>query len=457
MADEQKPEETALPILAVPGGKSLRQFSGYIDEEFHKSLRGTKACDVYREMADNDAVLGGFLQALEALVGSTEQSFEPAEDTDEAKAIAERFEKMRGDMVTPWPAVVNEILQAAIYGRSMLVPLFKVCRGNNPSKKLHSRYNDGVWAWRDWSPRPPESIERFEFSALDDDDGELLGFGQRTEPDYNLRYIPRARVLLFRFMARKDNPEGRSLLRNAYPSYYRATMLEAIEAIGIERNLAGLPVMEVPPEVMDPNAPAAKKAVRAAYEKFVKHLRQDTLAGCVIPSEVIPGTGNASGYKLKLLASAGRQVADTDAIIKRYQSRMLMSVLDQLSSLGQDKVGSFALAGKHMSMLAMSIDRIMCIIDEVINREALPVVMQLNGWDERLTPRHTHGPVDEKSLAEIAAYYQQLTAAGGIVPTAEDDQWLRAQGGLPVAEIVGETTVAPVDGDVTQEVTDAAT
>ena len=417
--------------MAVPGGKSLKQFAGYIQEEFHKKLEGPKACKVFREMADNDAALGGFQAALEALVGATEQKFDPADDTPEAKVIAERFEKMRGDMASTWPTVVTEILQAAVYGRALLVPLYKICRGPQDTLRLTSKYDDGVFAWRDWSPRPPESIERHEFSTDPDDDGAVLGFWQRTEPDYRLRYIPRSRVLLFRFKSRKDNPEGRSLYRNAYPSWYRADKLEIIEAIGIERMLAGLPVMEIPMQFMDKNASADNKATRKSYEDFVAKLRQDNMAGVVIPSSTIPGTLNASGYKLTLLNGGARSTANTDVVIKRYQSRMLLSVLAQLLLLGQDKVGSFALADSHMSLLALAIDRILTSIDEVINREAVPMIMKLNGWEEKLSPVHTHGPVDEKTLTEVAAYYATLTQSGGIVPCDADEEWLRSQGGLP--------------------------
>ena len=58
--------------------------------------------------------------------------------------------------------------------------------------------------------------------------------------------IPMSKALLFRTKSRKNNPEGRSILRNAYRSWYFKRRIQEIEGIGIERDLAGLPVMHGP-------------------------------------------------------------------------------------------------------------------------------------------------------------------------------------------------------------------
>lgn len=58
--------------------------------------------------------------------------------------------------------------------------------------------------------------------------------------------IPMSKAMLFRTESVKDNPEGRSILRNAYRSWYFKRRIQEIEAIGIERDLAGLPVIHAP-------------------------------------------------------------------------------------------------------------------------------------------------------------------------------------------------------------------
>jgi hypothetical protein len=64
--------------------------------------------------------------------------------------------------------------------------------------------------------------------------------------------------------------------------------MEEIEAIGIERELAGLPVVYVPPEVLTDDD---KTAVKAAYERLAKDIRRDEQAGVVLPA-VYDAQGN---------------------------------------------------------------------------------------------------------------------------------------------------------------------
>lgn len=77
--------------------------------------------------------------------------------------------------------------------------------------------------------------------------------------------------MLFRTESVKDNPEGRSILRNAYRSWYFKRRIQEIEAIGIERDLAGLPVIHAPErlEIWDSQDPDMVK-INAALITMVK-------------------------------------------------------------------------------------------------------------------------------------------------------------------------------------------
>ncbi|MGI6498023.1 MAG: hypothetical protein ACOX0U_04265 [Oscillospiraceae bacterium] len=52
--------------------------------------------------------------------------------------------------------------------------------------------------------------------------------------------------MIFRTKSRKGSPEGRSILRNAYRSWYFKRRIQEIEGIGIERDLAGFPTLTAP-------------------------------------------------------------------------------------------------------------------------------------------------------------------------------------------------------------------
>ena len=59
-------------------------------------------------------------------------------------------------------------------------------------------------------------------------------------------YIPLNKSLYYRTTSINGDPSGRSILRNAYTSYEYLNNLQAIEAIAVERELAGIPVARIP-------------------------------------------------------------------------------------------------------------------------------------------------------------------------------------------------------------------
>src|SRR5690606_2491763 len=107
---------------------------------------------------------------------------------------------------------------------------------------------------------------------------------QVAPPSYNKVVIPMSKGLLFRTEIARDNPEGRSLLRNAYRPWYFKKRIEEIEGIGIERDLAGLPVL-TPPEnvdIWDPENVEAQR-LRSRAESLVRNIRRDRSEGIVKP------------------------------------------------------------------------------------------------------------------------------------------------------------------------------
>ena len=65
MAEENKKVRAPLDVLGQTG---LDRASGYVYEEWLPQLSGTRANKVYREMRDNDAVVGAVLLAIESLI-----------------------------------------------------------------------------------------------------------------------------------------------------------------------------------------------------------------------------------------------------------------------------------------------------------------------------------------------------------------------------------------------------
>ena len=436
------------PILAEAGQTGLNVTRrGQVIEEWLPQLSGSKAVQVYREMSDNDASISAAVYLLEMLVRQVDWSISPTDSTASAESAAEFVESCMHDMSHTWSDFISEVMTMCVYGWSYFEINYKYRRGMNANKYFHSKFDDGKVGWRSIPIRAQDSLDFWELS----EDGDILGMYQRPAPSFQQKYIPIEKALLFRTRSHKNNPEGRSLLRGAYKSYYYLKRIQSIEAIGVERDLAGLPVMQVPPEIMHPNASSAQKAIRSNMENMVQKIKRDAYEGVVLPSEHTID-GSPTGYKLSLLASGGRRPIDVDAIIKRYESRIMMSFLAEMLLLGQDNVGSWALADSKTNILAMSIAALLDSITAVINREAIVKLCMFNGIDEKDWPVLKRGDMETADLAQLGSFIAATTGAGALVPDEGLEDHLRQMAGLPAkdsdAPSVLELVEEPEDFDI---------
>ena len=220
-----------------------KRYSGVFFEEFLPELRGSRGAAIYKEMADNDDVIGAILFAIENLIRQAEFTVSPGGKKPEDKEAAEFVEDCMNDMNgQTWTDTISEILSFLTYGWSVHEIVYKRRMGKNKDPRLNSKYDDGLIGWRKLAIRSQETLWRWEY----DENDELVGLSQIAPPDYLVRTIPLEKCLHFRTSSRKNNPEGRSILRNAYRSWYFKKHLQEVEGIGIERDLAGRHVLQPP-------------------------------------------------------------------------------------------------------------------------------------------------------------------------------------------------------------------
>jgi len=229
-------------------------------------------------------------------------------------------------------------------------------------------------------------------------------------------------------------PTHNSLLRRAFRSWWHLKRIQEIEAIGIERDLAGLPVVHVPQHIMSPTASASDASLRAMFEQLVQQIRRDEREGIVMPAET-DINGNPTGYKLSLLSTGGRRAIDTDATIRRYQRDIVTSVLHDWILLGQNAVGSFALASAKTEMSSVALNAVLDGIADVLNRIAVARLFALNPeFPREHWPKLVHGDVEAPALAEIGQYVAQLAGVGAIELDRKLERHLRRIAALPEME-----------------------
>lgn len=385
------------------GYSALPQFNGFVFGDFLPELQGARGRKTIREMLDNDPTIGAVMFGIEMAIRGVEyriQVDENAPDDERGQLIEESLH----DMSSPWPDKVSEIVGFCGFGWGLHEQIYKIRDG------INSKFSDGKIGWADWSLRGQESLLRWEF----DDVGNVLGMWQLGPPSYKEVFIPLEKALLFRTSIRMGNPEGRPLLRNAYTSWFFLKHIRIFEGIGIERDLAGFPLLRIPGRILaagsDKNANPQDVVALTGYQNFIEGVKIDEEHGAIIPSDLYTGT-NVPQYNFELLRSAGNKQFDTSQIIDRYKLEIAQTVLADFIQLGHSAVGSRALAESKTEMFNQSLRALLQVICSVVSDIAIPRLLRLNGMSTDMAPRLVHGDIERPDLQALAQY---LTALGDI-------------------------------------------
>lgn len=400
------------------GRTGAKHYGGIFYEEFLPELRGIRGVRVYEEMSENDDVCGAILFAIKMLIRQASWSVRAASSSAVDKRAAEFVESCLHDMQSTWTDTVSEILSFLIYGWSVHEIVYKRRMGHKKNPQLESKFDDGLIGWQKLPIRCQESLYQWEFDEHDN----LTAFVQMPAPKFDIIRIPAEKFLLFRTESRKDSPEGRSILRNAYRSWYFKKRIQEIEGIGVERDLAGFPVL-VAPESAGVWSPS-NAALLNMCNDFVSNIRRDAMEGLTIPA----------GWELKLLSTGGSRQFDTSKIIERYDTRIAMTVLADFLFLGHEQTGSWALSSDKTELFSMAIGAYLDMICEVFNRKAIPALIEMNrkSFSSAEYPMLIHGDIETQDLQKLGTFLKDMTGIGLITPDDELETYLREQANLPV-------------------------
>lgn len=379
------------PDFSEMGVTGLTRWGNYVYEEFLPQLLYPQAAKVYKEMSDNDPTIGAVIYMVKQLIKKAGWSVTPASESATDVAAAQFLQECMDDMSTTWDDFISETLSKFVYGFSFHEIVYKTRGGPNaPTSASRSKYSDGRVGWAKMPGRSQHTLYAWNF----EDNGDVKAFIQQSPPLFAQTTIPLCKGLLFRTEVARDNPEGRSLLRNAYRSWYFKKRIEEIEGIGIERDLAGLPMIQ-PPENVDIWDPTNQDAARikAIAENMVRNVRRDRSEGVVIPF----------GWAFTLMSTGGTRQFDTNAIINRWDNRIAITLLADIVMMGGDKVGSFALGEVKKSLLAASLESQNSSIADVLNKFAVPYLFKYNYFPGITNlPKITPGQVETPDIKELA-------------------------------------------------------
>lgn len=429
-AAQDAAEELAPPVFREIGTTGLNRAGGVINEEYLRELAGLNGVRIFKEMSENDPIAAAMTFSLSRLIERLPWKIQQAEDAGPTDVMAYEFiDSAFNDMDVPFMNVLEDILSMVPYGWSFLEANYKLRQGpENQLDWCRSQYRDNKIGWKNFRIRSQDTLMRWIY----DDKGNMLGLEQMDPNGGGLKPIPLAKALHFRTSTLKDNPEGRSLLRGAYRPWYFKKRIEEFEGIGVERDLAGLPVVEMPPEYFAANASAEIQGTRRVMEDLVKSVRNDTSAGVVMPVMYDEHGNKILGFSL--MASPGQKAFDTNAIVKRKSEEMAMSILMDFLMLGHQGVGSFALGTAKIDLWTMSIEALATIIATTFNEFGIKRLLRMNRIVCEKPPVLVFGDVAQTDLPSLGEFVKNMIDAGVLTPGPALEQYVREAADLPPEE-----------------------
>lgn len=457
MAKTKKANEGALLAadsgVAIPrislnesGLIGLRTTNGLIREESNNVFRFPQFLKVVNEMS-NDPTISAALNTLGMLINGAKWTVKPplnatAADLDRTKFI----ESCMNDMENTWPQFIAEVTTYLKYGFSVQEKVYRRRLTRNGSK-----YNDGFVGIRKISPRSQDTIRHWNFS---EDGRELESIGQTVvnlengaryqnlvNPVDGLIEINRNKFLLFSADSVKGNPEGRSILKSVYLPYKQLTLLKDQLMLGIAKDLSAIPIMGLPPKMMDPNGNPADIAAYQAYQTLVNNVAAGTQRGIIMPLMYDPDSGNPL-FDFKLLEAKGINKFDLPAIIKQLQNDILIALSCDVLSMTQQGTGTFSIKDTKTNLCSMAVEHRLNEIRDVLNSDLIAQLYALNGWSQENMPTFEFGDVvavDTEAFSKLI----QRTASVGLV---EVDRAIVNK----IREVIG---VPPLPSDVEVDTT----
>jgi len=386
------------------GTTGLREASGFVMEDYLPKLRSLqKRISTFKEMG-NDPTIGAVLYSIEMHLRNAEFTVTEHEEGSREQDI-EFIKDALEEMEFTFPEFLSEVTSMLQYGFAVHEIVYKI-------------KDDGTIVWSKWAPRSQDSI--FEWDLNDKKD--LQGVWQMPHYDPDKVYIPESKLLLFRPSTHKNNPEGRGILRSAYRPWYFKSRLETIEAIGIERSLAGYPVLNVPIQIFAKNEKAQE--LRQYALDIVTRVRKDEQMGSVMPP----------GWELSLLSTDGSGKANIDDAIDRYNLAIAQTMLADVIMIGHAAGGgSYALGDKKYELFVIALSGWMKSICSILTKKAIPKLLRLNGVDTEThnPPRIVPKPIQKLDPLALANSLFRFANINAIKPDDRLEHFLREFLGLP--------------------------
>lgn len=413
-------------------GLELKGVSGKVEEDLSKLWKGKHKKDFIAEMKSNDPYVNAWINAKNAIalkpdwvVLTTEQNRE----NDKAQEYADLIRDMLfEDMATSFNSFVLNAMSMSEYGFAVSEIVLKKRDGKKDDPMTSSRYEDGLFGVAKLSPRWQNSITKWDI----DNNGNIENVYQRGE-DWSASdvKIPYKKVLHFVMNGYNGNPEGESVLRGTFMSYYNKKNIERIQRETFERGFTGILDIQVPARYMSKrNVTPEAVEVRRALDVFMKNVKQGKEAGIIRPF--------SKDFEIELIQGKTGTGLDPDKMIERYNTEIVMCLLADSFMGGAKVYQSKDSSGTKTKLYKNFISIILDEIKEQVNKKLIPMLFEVNNFDKELMPYLDYGNLDDLDTQAMAWFLQSVCKTSGplITPTYELNNYL-------LDKLVGKTAPRP--------------
>lgn len=388
---------------------------GIRQDEFLADLRGERGIRRYREMSENDPIIGAVLSAMDLMIRSTPWRIEGG--SSQANELVEYCLHNLEDVT--FEMFISDVLSFLPYGFS----LFEI---------VARRPNEDRNGWvtlKSLAPRAQWTIDHFDTDRT----GRILGVWQIATT--GRAYIPYSKMLHFRTASHQNDPAGRSVLRTAYTSWYFSNRIKEIEAVAIERELNGLPLFRIPADYLSADATPAQSAFAAKIAQIGRDVKRNEQGYIVLPSDYYEDDdGSLTSNRMvefELVASKGTRDIKTGEVVIRYQQDMARSALADFVLLGTNDRGSFALSKSKADLFLKALTGYVDAIASILNRKLVPKLLAWNGIDISDAPKIAPGRVAPVDLGELGNYIARVAGVGIQLNDGASEDFIRTAAGLP--------------------------
>lgn len=425
------------------GQTGLREIDGSVYEQFKEELRFPEASTTYKKMYNDPLIYAGLNLTMNT-ISKVDWFVQPHKDANEEDLKKVMFiQQCMDDMEGTWHEFIKSVLYYVVYGFSVSEKVFRRRRPSSGSK-----HSDNLIGWRKLAVRSQRTISKWKF---DDYGRKLEGLYQDlTGVHGNGRYdklmssdhytsdglfLPKKQFLLFTYGGNSDNPEGESPLASCYTPWKFRNLLEEQEAIGISRDLNGMPIIWLHPSYLSKDADEDQKAVRKYYEDMASNVSRNEQGGAVMPLQYDENGKKVIDFELLKSGSTGGGY-DIDATIKRYDDKILTALFADILKLGQGSNGSFSLAGAKTTITAVNIQARLREIADVLNNDLIRQTFEINKWDTSRLPKLAFEDLDQEDIEEFSKMIQRLGSVNMIPRTPETVSNVLKRAGFPNYEAV---------------------